>query len=342
MRFFHRSAWLASLAFMGATVMAQEGTNGQTTATQADKVPTGVAATVNGQPIMEVAVYRGLKRLPADKQAEARTEIVNYLIDNIVLDQHLQQLRIDIDKKAVDAKVDQIKEEIKKSGQTFDKAMAQLMLTEEELRTQLASELRWEKYCAGQFTEKDLRDLFDKNIEMFDGTMVRARHILLTPPPGDARAAEQAKQQLLKDKQLIEEEVSNGLAKLPATTSALTRELERTRLLNAAFAAVASKESACPSKDDGGDVKWFGRTGSMVEPFAKEAFALKPGAMSDVVPTQFGLHLILVTERKQGQTTKFEDVKDVVKEVYCDRLRDTLCAKLRPEAKVEIKSQAKP
>src|SRR5437879_2603117 len=79
----------------------------------------------------------------------------------------------------------------------------------------------------GQITEKDVKEVFDKNPEIFDGSMVRARHILLTPPAGDAAAAEQAKQQLERDKQQIENEVAQGLAKLPATADAITRERER-------------------------------------------------------------------------------------------------------------------
>jgi len=342
MRLFHRFAWAVSLVFFGATAGAQEAPRAQPAAAASAQPPTGVAATVNGEPIMEVGVQRGLKRLPADKQAEARIEILNYLIDNAMLDQHLQQLHVDVDKKDVDAKLEQVKAEIKKSGQTFEKVMSQLMLSEEELRSQLTSELRWEKYCNGQVNDKALRELFDSNLETFDGSLVHARHILLTPPAGDAKTAELARQQLLRDKQQIEEEVAAGLAKLPADADALKRESERLRLLNESFAALAKKDSACPSKDQGGDLGWFPRAGSMVEPFAKTAFALKPGTLSDVVTTQFGCHLILVMEHKQGQPTRFEDVQEVVKDFYCDKLRDSLCAKLRPDARIVITPQAKP
>ena len=70
--------------------------------------------------------------------------------------------------------------------------------------------------------------------------------------------------------------------------------------------------------------------------FAQAAFALKPYEMSDVVTTRFGSHLILATDRRQGKETKFEDVKDVVKELYGDRLREALVGQLRPTAKIDI------
>src|SRR5438874_6859514 len=145
---------------------------------------TGNAATVNGQPITEVAVQRGLKRVPPAQQAEARGEIIDYLVDNIVLDQYLQQLRVEVAAKDVDRRVEDIGAEIKRGGKTFETMMQELMLTEPELRGQLSAELRWEKFADAQATDKVLRELFDKNHDMFDGSMVHARHILLSPPTG--------------------------------------------------------------------------------------------------------------------------------------------------------------
>src|SRR5205823_6400779 len=109
-----------------------------------------------------------------------------------------QQLRIDVNPKEIDNRVEEIRAEMKRGGQTFENVLQELMLTEPELRSQLAAELRWEKFIDAQAGEKVLRELFDKNPELFDGSMVHARHILLCPPPSDAQAVERAKQQLLR------------------------------------------------------------------------------------------------------------------------------------------------
>jgi peptidyl-prolyl cis-trans isomerase C len=74
----------------------------------------------------------------------------------------------------------------------------------------------------------------------------------------------------------------------------------------------------------------------MVEPFAKAAFALKPYEMSDVVVTEFGLHLILATDQKPGRDVQYEKLQEVVKEVYVDRMRDALLAQLRPSARIVV------
>src|SRR5439155_22792280 len=90
----------------------------------------------------------------------------------------------------------------------------------------------------------------------------------------------------------------------------------------------------CPSKKDGGDLNFFPRAGAMVEPFAKAAFALKPYEMTDVVVTEFGYHLILVTVRKQGAPKKFEDVKEDVRSLYAMRLREAVINQMKPKAEV--------
>jgi peptidyl-prolyl cis-trans isomerase C len=313
----------------------------QPAAAPAPAAPAGTAATVNGQPIPEVAVQRGLKRVPADRQAEARPAIVDFLVDNVLIDQYLVQLNVTVDAKEVDAKFDQVRADIRKMiegrpGQTYEKVLEDLMLTEAELKAQITADLRWDKYATQQGTDKALHEFFDANKEIFDGTMVRARHILLTPATNDAQAGDKAKADLLLMKQQIEQQVTAGMAKQPPAADALAREQARVKLLDESFANVAREKSACPSKQQGGDVDWFPRAGGMVEPFAKAAFGLKPYQMSDVVQTQFGYHLILVTDRRPGKETKFEDVKEEVKEVYADRLREGLCAQLRPRATIVV------
>jgi peptidyl-prolyl cis-trans isomerase C len=301
----------------------------------AQQPPAGVAATVNGQPISETAVQRGLKRVPPAEQAKARPEILNFLIENAVIDQFLTAQKIAVPAPEVEARVNEIKAEIKKHGQDYAKVLAELMLTEEEMRTQVLADLRWEKYVLSQATDKVLKDLFDKNVEMFDGSMVRARHILLTPAANDAAGA-QAKAQLQQFRQQLEADAAKEVAKLPASADPLARDLARTKRIEEQFAELALKHSACPSKKEGGDLNWFPRVGSVVEPFAKVAFALKPGQLSDVVQTPFGYHLILVTDRRAGQTTKFEAIKEDVRDLFCGRLRESLVAQLRPAAKVVI------
>src|SRR5205085_9859378 len=149
--------WLASalLACTVAAIYAQE-------PAPPAFVP-GVAATVNGQPIPELAVQRGLKRLPAAKQAEARAELIDFLVENQLIDQYLQQLNVTVDKTEIEEKVQQVHADIKKQGQTAEKVMQELMLSEEELRIQIAAALRWDKYVAQQATDKVLRNLFDAN-----------------------------------------------------------------------------------------------------------------------------------------------------------------------------------
>ena len=60
------------------------------------------------------------------------------------------------------------------------------------------------------------------------------------------------------------------------------------------FAEIARAKSDCPSGSRGGDLGAFGR-GMMVPEFEQAAFDLEPGAMSDVVETDFGYHLVLRT-----------------------------------------------
>lgn len=63
------------------------------------------------------------------------------------------------------------------------------------------------------------------------------------------------------------------------------------------FEDVAAEHSNCPSGARGGDLGFFGR-GQMVKEFENAAFDLKVGEISDPIRTNFGWHLILVTDKQ--------------------------------------------
>ena len=87
---------------------------------------------------------------------------------------------------------------------------------------------------------------------------------------------------------------SHILVKTEAEAKDILEELKN----GASFGDLAKDRSLCPSKKRGGDLGFFSR-GKMVREFEKAAFALKKGELSDVVKTQFGYHILKVTDRKR-------------------------------------------
>ena len=91
------------------------------------------------------------------------------------------------------------------------------------------------------------------------------------------------------------------------------------------FADLAREHSTGPSGPSGGDLGWFGR-GRMVAPFEEAAFALEVGEISGIVETEYGYHIILVTDRQEASEPELQDVidqvrADLVEEVRSDRLQ---------------------
>ncbi|MBD5608547.1 MAG: peptidylprolyl isomerase [Desulfovibrio sp.] len=93
--------------------------------------------------------------------------------------------------------------------------------------------------------------------------------------------------------------------------AALDRIREARKLLDEGvpFATVADSFNTDNAAGPGGELGWISR-GETVPPFEDALFALEPGAISEVIRTPFGLHLIYLQEKAEGGQKPFEEAKD--------------------------------
>ena len=134
--------------------------------------------------------------------------------------------------------------------------------------------------------EQDLKTYYEQNAARLGGQEERrASHILIAAPK-DAPAAEREKAKAKA------EELLAAVKKSPDS-----------------FAELAKKNSQDPgSAANGGDLDFFAR-GAMAKPFEDAAFAMKKGEISDVVETEFGYHIIKLTDIKAPKQRTFEEMK---------------------------------
>ncbi|SDY34689.1 peptidylprolyl isomerase [Tindallia californiensis] len=108
----------------------------------------------------------------------------------------------------------------------------------------------------------------------------------------------------------------------------------------ASFEEKAKEASGCPSSQKGGDLGYFPK-GKMVPEFEEAAMELNPGEISEPVKTQFGFHIIKVVDRKEGSTSKLEDVKDQLQQHLAAQKQQSIYLEtvnsLKDKYKVEIK-----
>ena len=135
---------------------------------------------------------------------------------------------------------------------------------------------------AGAVPEAEARAYYEQNKARYGAEeQRRASHILITPDGGDKAAAKKKAEQLLAQ-----------VKSKPGDFEKLARENSRDP----------------GSAAQGGDLGFFAK-GMMVKPFEEAVFRMKPGEISDVVESDFGFHIIKVTEVKAAQVKPFEQVK---------------------------------
>lgn len=259
------------------------------------------------------------KELSSSRLSEIRQKTVEQLIDNELLYQESQKQDIEVDDKRVQAKFELVKGGIS-SGQDFQQWLADMNLTEKELKAQIrrkAAINAWvAKVTAGEISvsEKELKQYYEKHLDYFtQPERVRVSHILIKSDP---EAEEAQKQEAIKTLEKIQSQLKEGKH----------------------FSVLAKKYSQCSSAGKGGDLGYL-LPGFMPEPFEKVALDLEPNTVSGIIETGAGYHLIKVTEKQPESTMSFDKAKETVRQyVEHEKKQEKLAeyiAELRKEANIK-------
>jgi peptidyl-prolyl cis-trans isomerase D len=153
-------------------------------------------------------------------------------------------------------------------------------------------------------SEDELRKLYASNLDRYrTGERVMARHILL----------------------MTQNKSADDTKKLEAKAADLLKQVKG----GADFAELAKKNSDDPgSAPKGGDLGWVTK-GQMVPNFENTAFSLKKGETSNVIKTEYGFHIVQVTDREDARVKPFDEIKaelatESKKQLVFDRMQSSI------------------
>lgn len=285
-----------------------------------------IAATVNGEKILVGEVRKILDARPypltltEDQKKEMRKAALDSLVEDMLMRQYLSQHVPQVNQQEFNKEIQELMEALKKQNKTLEMFYKESGQSEDHLRRDVVAKLQWRALLVRFLPDAKAKEYYDLNKPFFDKVFVRASHILIKLP---ANPSLEQRNKALQQMQVWRQEIVTGKVK---------------------FEDIARQYSQCPSKDkkeSPGDIGQFPYKFVVVPEFAKTAFALKPGEISDVVQTVFGLHLIKVTDRTKGEVSTFENLKDTVREVWAqdEELFVRILADQRKTGKIVVQLQ---
>ena len=293
----------AESALNGTKDGSAEGSIGQTE-TYLNKEDSMIAK-VNGTPITSGEVEQELRNIvtqyqnnmPPDQllqlQPKLRTQALENLINTQLLFREADRKGITPSSEAINTELDGIISRFP-SPEAFQQQMTKVGISREQMVKDIEQQLKVtalvkEALVAVEttVTNEEVSQFYQGNPDSFKSSeQVRAQHILLKINANDAPEIKSQKRLELAG---LGGKIENG----------------------ADFSKIAGEKSECPSKEQGGDLGFFER-GNMVKPFEEAAFTLKVGEVSDIVETQFGYHLIKITDRKEAGTVPLEEAREAI------------------------------
>lgn len=270
------------------------------------------------EPIQQRMQAQGADKDPS-KVSEIRKKVLENIIERELLLQESKKSGIKVDDAMLEKRLADIRKQFPSENE-FAQMMKQMKLTEAEFKSQLRKQMSIQEFVEKQLvskikvTDEETKAYYDANSDKFkQPEQVKASHILMMANAKDDDAKKAEARKKIED---VEKRLKNGED----------------------FAELAKAVSECPSKEQGGDLGTFSR-GQMVKPFEDKAFALKPGEMSGIVETEFGFHIIKVSDKIPEGKKTYESVKDSLSKYMKDqKLQKEITAylsKVKESAKIE-------
>ncbi len=320
------AAAMAALPLVG---IAQTSTNGEAAKKGAatELFPDKVVAKGKGVEVKRSQLDEALISIKASQgqnlPPEQMSMFEQQVLDQLVTLQLLLSKATDADKQAGKEMADKRMVSVKERAGTEENLTRQLKsvgLTVDRLKEKLTEEATAEAVLQRELkvtvTDEDVKKFYDENPSKFEQPeSVRASHVLISTkdPATGTDLSEDKKKEKLKLAQTVMERARKGED----------------------FAKLAKEFSEDPgSKDKGGEYT-FPR-GQMVPEFESAAFSLQTNQVSDVVTTQFGYHIIKLSEKIPAQKTELSKVSDRVR----DYLKQQALGKQAPDFVAKLKSEA--
>jgi peptidyl-prolyl cis-trans isomerase C len=211
------------------------------------------------------------------------------LIDAEVLYQQSQKEGVKVDDQVINEQIETIKKRFPDEA-AYKKALEGMDFSEKEIRAEIQRSLAINQLLDTNVrqkitvTEEESKKYYDNNPNLFkQPEQAKASHILIKVAPD---AEESKKIQARKKIETVQKKVRQGED----------------------FGLLAKANSEGPTAQREGDLGYFSRS-QMVKPFEDAAFALNVGEVSGIVETQFGYHLIKLTDKKAARTIPYKEVQ---------------------------------
>jgi parvulin-like peptidyl-prolyl isomerase len=287
------------------------------------KIDDKVAAVVNGVPINVADVDAAVKmsgpmpaNLPDAQRQQRRTEALGMLIDEVLMRQFLEKHTQPVSPAEITKRLADLEIGLKEQGKSLAEFCHDTNRTLDQLKAGITEYLRWSAYTSKHITDAVVEQYYKDNKDVFDKVSVKASHIVLRVSAN-----------------MTEADKAKTRAKLEEIRDKLRKDS------HADFEDLAKQYSQDPQAPRGGDLGWFPRKWVFDESFSRAAFALQVGQVSDVVQTDFGYHLIKVTDRKAGEKSDFSKIKESVREFYTEDLRQQILNDQRKSMKLELRTR---